>query len=264
MKLPKWLEDWFLANVDIDEKLADAEQQLLTANSKITLLNSALATQKEVYEREIADDQEMMESMNDTIKSFENPHEKTLDRIYGRSRIEDFTYKKRWVIGNKDNMLPMSICDFVRPSPLFYSLFKGWTQKKIWELKIEYVSDNFAYHGIPEVWQLPEETLFLRTGDCEDSGSLRASIAVSLGMKDIFCALGYYNGTGHFFNIRLTAEGNIVILEPTENKYNPVRIEGTKYKIHYIFNQNAVWTVDGSSVFGMKVKNAFNIVEVKE
>ena len=47
---------------------------------------------------------------------------------------------------------------------------------------IPYTSDSTA-HGTDEYWQFPLETLFLKTGDCEDTSILYAALAKQMGCE---------------------------------------------------------------------------------
>ena len=68
---------------------------------------------------------------------------------------------------------------------------------------IDYMSDEERW-GIEEYWQTPEETLSLRTGDCEDFAILLCTLlrAYGIGEEQIYVAVGVDNeGYGHAFLI---------------------------------------------------------------
>jgi len=68
---------------------------------------------------------------------------------------------------------------------------------------IEYKTDEEQW-GVDEYWQNPEETLSLRTGDCEDFAILLCTLlrAYGIGEEQIYVALGLDNeGYGHAFLI---------------------------------------------------------------
>jgi len=68
---------------------------------------------------------------------------------------------------------------------------------------IEYKTDEEQW-GVDEYWQTPEETLSLRTGDCEDFAILLCTLlrAYRIGEEQIYVALGLGNdGYGHAFLI---------------------------------------------------------------
>jgi len=178
-----------------------------------------------------------------------NEFEKRLEKLYNQKKV---VYNKRWVIKDKTAM-PMDIRDFARPSK---TLEDFSTIKEIWEEVIQYVYDNYAYNGVLDVWQLPEETNVLKAGDCDDSGSYRLAKAKANGLgNNLFACLGFYGDQGHFFTVRIDNEGTTWVLENTSNKYTPVRLEGSKYKICYIFNERYCWVVDGRYRFGDLQKN---------
>ncbi len=68
---------------------------------------------------------------------------------------------------------------------------------------IEYKLDEDV-HGVTDYWQTPEETLDLRTGDCEDFAILLCTLlrAYGIGKEHIYIAIGVDNkGYGHAFLI---------------------------------------------------------------
>jgi len=68
---------------------------------------------------------------------------------------------------------------------------------------IKYKTDKEQW-GVAEYWQTPEDTLSLRTGDCEDFATLLCTLlrAYGIGEQQIYIALGLDNdGYGHAFLI---------------------------------------------------------------
>lgn len=68
---------------------------------------------------------------------------------------------------------------------------------------IEYKTDEEQW-GVDEYWQTPQETLSLRTGDCEDFAILLCTLlrAYGIGEEQIYVAVGLDNdGYGHAFLI---------------------------------------------------------------
>jgi hypothetical protein len=68
---------------------------------------------------------------------------------------------------------------------------------------IEYKNDEEQW-GVDEYWQTPDETLSLRTGDCEDFAILLCTLlrAYGIGEEQIYVALGLdTEGYGHAFLI---------------------------------------------------------------
>ena len=60
---------------------------------------------------------------------------------------------------------------------------------------IKYVSDPDVWK-VKDYWQTPEETLELRTGDCEDVAILLCKTLDILGVKNVFMAIWDFDG-GH-------------------------------------------------------------------
>ena len=86
----------------------------------------------------------------------------------------------------------------------------NWVAKNI---QYQYDSD---IHETEEYWQFPQETLTLKTGDCEDQAFLLCSLIRASGTKveDIFVALGTIENQGHAWVIIRTQLGWRT-LEPT-------------------------------------------------
>jgi hypothetical protein len=63
---------------------------------------------------------------------------------------------------------------------------------------IQYKFDNIS-HGQEDYWQLPKETLALRTGDCEDSAILLATLlrADGISASDVYVFVGTSGENGH-------------------------------------------------------------------
>lgn len=95
--------------------------------------------------------------------------------------------------------------------------------------EIKYVEDYLTYDYRFEYWQLPEETLRIRTGDCEDQAILLCTLfrAKGYGPDDVKVVFGLTSeNTGHAW-VELFYEGNWVVFDPTSsaNEY----IEKTRY-----------------------------------
>jgi predicted transglutaminase-like cysteine proteinase len=78
-------------------------------------------------------------------------------------------------------------------------LVPDWIEIRDWVAnEIEYVSDATA-HGVSEYWQLPRETLSLRTGDCEDFSILLCSLYRGIGWTDnrVYVVIGENEGMYH-------------------------------------------------------------------
>jgi len=96
-----------------------------------------------------------------------------------------------------------------------------------WMVLRDWVGNSITYkydsdiHGVDDYWQLPKETLQLRTGDCEDSAILLCSLLRSAGYSanDVFVFIGESDGKGHawvsFRWINLLGVESWIRLEPT-------------------------------------------------
>lgn len=78
-------------------------------------------------------------------------------------------------------------------------LIPDWIEIRDWVANnVEYVSDTLS-HGVPEYWQLPAETLSLRTGDCEDFSILLCSLYRAIGWdeNEVYVVVGEKDGKYH-------------------------------------------------------------------
>jgi hypothetical protein len=96
--------------------------------------------------------------LNNVIKK--SPFE---DYLNANFKTTKFVYTKRWVLDKKLFPLPMDIRDFLTS---YQTLPDFKTLEAIFTVSIRYVSDNFAYNGVMDEWQLPVETYTLGAGDC--------------------------------------------------------------------------------------------------
>jgi len=74
-----------------------------------------------------------------------------------------------------------------------------WIEIRDWVAnEIRYVNDTET-HGVLEYWQLPRETLSLRTGDCEDLSMLLCSLLRASGWdeNEVYVVLGEKDGDLH-------------------------------------------------------------------
>jgi hypothetical protein len=195
---------------------------------------------------------------DNTYQNLENEEqvkaEKYLDDKYNRITL---VYKKRFADIQDKVLLPMLVNDFLKP---MNTLKDDMTLSNIWRQNITYISDNYQVNGVLDYWQLPVETLTLKGGDCEDSSHFRVTKAKSNGLgSNLFVALGLYKGGGHAFPIMIKND-KIYLLEATSNEYNPIDYDSqTNYKIYYISNERFSWTIDGSIVFGKKVRKELGV-----
>jgi len=252
-----WLRKLLCGNLFSRIEELTSERETLISNIKE--LGNTIREQnrdKSILIGEVESLEEQIEEMKNTAE-----FEEYLDRRYDTTTL---VYTKRWILDKRNTKLPMDIRDFIQ---VYHTLPDMGTLEDIFKKYIEYVPDNYSYHGILDVWQTAPETWALRGGDCDDSGILRACLARRIGNRNVFCALGWWGDTGHLFNL-MWKDGNIYILENTSNKYKPVKIDsiektGTDYKINYIFNENKVWVIDGKTSFGKKVRSEFGVEEVR-
>jgi hypothetical protein len=105
---------------------------------------------------------------------------------------------------------------------------------------IEYASDDTTY-GIIDYWQLPTETLVLRTGDCEDYAILLVSLLRAHGVPDdqVYVAVGYdLNDNWHAYVIERYYNGVWRILNAESAKEDSLveSLDGQTYNIAYCFN----------------------------
>lgn len=102
------------------------------------------------------------------------------------------------------------------------SNISGWPK---WLALLNWVASNIEYkddsevHGISEFWQLPTETIQLRTGDCEDYAILLCSLYRASGYDEnsAYVVLGYTENEGHAW-VRIYAQvggiGTWINIEP--------------------------------------------------
>jgi hypothetical protein len=176
--------------------------------------------------------------------------------LNSRFKTVQLYYIKRWLkTTTGDVPIRTDIRNFI-VSPI-YPLFD--TLQAVWTFNVQYTYDS-NNEGYVDYWQFPQETLDFKKGDCEDSSILRVSLSRQF-TKETAIALGFYGTDGHAFPV-YWAEDKLWILEATSNQYAPIEVDLTtmtagQYKINYIFNENNVWVIDGSVVFGKKIKKEF-------
>jgi predicted transglutaminase-like cysteine proteinase len=108
---------------------------------------------------------------------------------------------------------------------------------------ISYQSDQ-DIHGVSEYWQLPSETIKLRTGDCEDFAILLCSLLRAYGVPpdQAYVAVGYEEGQthGHAYLVEKWYQGVWRITEPQAGAWAGVFImdwaTAVSYETLYCFN----------------------------
>jgi len=90
-------------------------------------------------------------------------------------------------------------------------------------LYISYKSD-LSVHGTGEYWQLPSETLDLRTGDCEDFSILLCSLLRAYGVPadQVYVVVGFSEDktSGHAYLVERWYTGTWRIIEAEQNSIN--------------------------------------------
>lgn len=190
---------------------------------------------------------------------------------------------KRAVIGYRDKLIPTDIREWIKPPPnnklsealreikdLPTTKEAGSFDRRamlIWDYvakKIAYVYDKEA-HGMPDFWMVPEETLSIKFGDCEDSTYLLCSLLLASGISP-FCVraiLGLVydkNGNilgGHAWPCYLDEGGKWRFLESTLDTIPgrmPLADALTKkgrdfqYEPWLCFNQYHLWQIEPSTM----------------
>jgi predicted transglutaminase-like cysteine proteinase len=108
---------------------------------------------------------------------------------------------------------------------------------------ISYTSDQDV-HGVDEYWQLPAETIELRTGDCEDFAILLCSLLRAYGVPSdqVYVALGFGEDQthGHAYLIEKWYQGIWRITEPQAGAWAGVFlmdwVTEVSYETLYCFN----------------------------
>lgn len=139
-------------------------------------------------------------------------------------------------INNYDKLTKYDMTVFITPdSENIKSLASGFNTNdpvqiyKFVRDEIRYVEDYLTYDYRFEYWQFPEETLRIRTGDCEDQAILLCTLfrAKGYGPDDAKVVFGLTSeNNGHAW-VELFYEGSWVVFDPTSsaNGY----IEKTRY-----------------------------------
>jgi hypothetical protein len=114
-------------------------------------------------------------------RSFTLTYEQSIPKLYITPREGTVASTEDSVIRNKFLLLP------------------NWMALRDWVgNNIDYRDDS-TVHGKTEFWQLPKETLQLRTGDCEDFSILLCSLLRANGWSanDVYVVVGENDGSRH-------------------------------------------------------------------
>ena len=199
-----------------------------------------------------------IKQLEDKVKQMSTPSLTGIDKMLtGKFPTANLVYEKRWVF-NSNNTYSMDARDFLRPTRMING---ANIQGAFRTLYLQYVSDNFESEGIPDFWQLPEETQKLGKGDCEDMAALRAVMARKGGF-DVVLALGFLNGNiGHAFNIWKNGD-KLYILEPTSNSGSTIEITditktvpagSNTYDIYFVVTPDYCYRIRDGVSFGALV-----------
>lgn len=131
----------------------------------------------------------------------------------------------------------------------------------------EFVSDHIRYEhtGRRDPWQFPDETVAVRSGDCEDRALLIASLMIAVGISsyNVRVALGkmrFWDKNGrtstadHVWVMYKTEVGRWLVIEPSVAKARILRSNAipksvishpisAEYIPYYVFNDQHLWQV---------------------
>lgn len=182
--------------------------------------------------------------------------------------VREFLVSERNEVMRKT--LAEDIKSFVRASPganweLFQSRSEGSFDHRA-HLIAEFVSEKIAYKAArQDYWQFPDETLWVKEGDCEDRAFLMASLLLASGVSgyNIRVALGKLRVSkesgrqreyDHAWVMYKNEDGRWLILEPlhlhrdAKGAFRPGRLSGltqAEYLPYFVFNDVHLWEVCG-------------------
>lgn len=153
-----------------------------------------------------------------------------------------------------------------------HTIFK-WVQSNIRYHNDSYQGDNGILLTEADVWQFPNQTILLGTGDCEDQALLLASLALNYGDATFYVEclfLQSLEGIGHVAMYLPIAGDSICILDPATGyittAYNdnvltsqPIEQEMTHYLQFLSQVSNDEWSVSG--VFSQDFTLQFLVTE---
>jgi len=115
-------------------------------------------------------------------------------------------------------------------------------------MHVSYVSDQ-STHGTSEYWQLPAETLELKTGDCEDFAILLCTLLRAYGVPpdQVYVAAAFSEGEerGHAFLFERWYKGIWRAVEPQAGVWQVFAlgdIDASEYDKFYCFNDQEYLT----------------------
>lgn len=205
---------YFQYNSLLNEKNELQNNLFLYQKEKYSLENEILSTEKniELEEKAIS---ELEESINQRKLSITNLNNQII--YYEKLKKYDMTVfitpenqKVKFLADKMQTKDPASIYQYVRDN-------------------IGYVEDYATHEYRFEYWQLPEETLNLGTGDCEDQAILLCTLLRAKGYspEDVKVVFGLTSSASGHAWVELLYQGDWVVFDPTSNASN--YIEKTKY-----------------------------------
>jgi hypothetical protein len=182
--------------------------------------------------------------------------------------VREFLVSRRNEVMRKT--LRRDIKSFVQNTPganweLFRSRSEGSFDHRA-HLIEAFVSEKIAYKAArQDYWQFPDETLWVKEGDCEDRALLMASLLLASGVSgyNVRVALGKLrvsrkSGKGrehdHAWVMYKNEEGHWTLLEPlhlhreAKGAFQPARPSGlsqAEYIPYFVFNDVHLWEVCG-------------------
>lgn len=186
--------DWLKKMICGDQKELE---EIKEENNRLLLENESLNQQIMELNAQIDDLEKQL--------PIPNPKESFWNTKYPQTKI---TYQGRWL--KNYGMMPMDLRGFFQNevSKEFSDIAENWKglpdDEKAIECQkwvrnnIQYVSDKTLF-GLDEFWELPQETLKTRKGDCDDGAILMANLMMSIGVpywKIRLCAATVYNQNG--------------------------------------------------------------------
>jgi transglutaminase-like putative cysteine protease len=129
-----------------------------------------------------------------------------------RNPYPDPDQMKRYVTPN-DPAVQSLLQDILHNQIRIFSDFEALRDWASWHISYKYDRD---VHGINEYWQLPSETLNLRTGDCEDFAILLCSLLRAYGIpsNQVYVAIGISSDGMHAYLVEKYYKGIWQVVEP--------------------------------------------------
>jgi hypothetical protein len=133
----------------------------------------------------------------------------------------------------------IGLCRFVTPSD---QAVVAVASNKSWVEMLDYVSSHITY-GNGTIWQLPNETLALGSGQCRDYATLCVSMLRACGYTAyVIIGTANFSGVpeGHVW-VGIDLNGTVVHVEPQWSWYNQRFVNFTVYHAEQYVNENGVY-----------------------